>query len=109
MEYFKKFCKKKIGKKIKSRNISPATSKGVEIIDKYYPKDYDRDLVEILLVNKEEFHFENDISIYENKVAIISLNPDEVMGLIIESPTYAKSMRSIFNLAWLGATAFVAK
>jgi len=63
----------------------------------------------MLLVNKKEFFFENDISIYENKVAILAANPDELIGIIIESSTFAKSMRSIFNLAWLGATAFVAK
>lgn len=107
--YLKEFCEKKIQKGIRTRNIAPATEEGVKIIKKYYPKDYDQKLLEILLVNKDEFYFENDISIYENKVAIISLNPDETMGLIIESPSYAKSMRSIFNLAWLGATAFVAR
>lgn len=63
----------------------------------------------MLLVNKDEFFFENDISIYENKVAILSTNREELIGIIIESSTFAKSMRSIFNLAWLGATAFVAK
>ncbi len=108
-EYFKKFCKKKIENKIKTRNISPSTNNATKLIEQFYPKDYDKNLVEILLVNKDEFYFENDISIYENKVAVVSLNPDEVIGLIIESPTLAKSMRSIFNLAWLGATAFVAR
>ena len=108
-DYFKKYCHKKIEKKIKTRNIAPQTGEGVDILENYYPKNYDQNLVEILLVNKDEFYFENDISIYENKVAVVSLNPEEVMGIIIESPTLAKSMRSIFNLAWLGATAFVAR
>jgi len=108
-DYFKNYCQQKIEKGIKTRNISPATENATDIINQFYPPNYDKNLVEILLVNNEEFYFENDISIYENKVAVVSLNPDEVMGLIIESPTLAKSMRSIFNLAWLGATAFVAK
>ncbi|MDA1060385.1 MAG: hypothetical protein O3B47_01180 [bacterium] len=108
-DYFKKFCEKKIKNKIKTRIISPSTKDATKLIKQFYPKDYDKNLVEILLVNKDEFYFENDISIYENKVAVVSLNPDEVIGLIIESPTLAKSMRSIFNLAWLGATAFVAR
>lgn len=107
--YFKDFCKRKIQKKIKTRYLSPATGEGVDYIDQFYPKNYDQSLVEILLVNKDEFFFENDISIYGNKVAVVSLNPEEPIGLLIESTTFAKSMRSIFNLAWLGATAFVAK
>lgn len=107
--YFKDFCKRKIEKKIKTRYLAPQTGEGVDLIDEFYPKDYDRKLIEILLVNKDEFDFENEISIYENKVAILSLNPNEPLGLIIESSSFAKSMKSIFNLAWLGATAFVAK
>lgn len=108
-DYFKNYCKRKIEKKIKTRYLAPATGEGVDLIDQFYPKNYDKNLVEVLLVNRKEFSFENEISIYENKVAVISLNPEEPMALLIESPTFAKSMRSIFNLAWLGATAFIAK
>jgi HTH-type transcriptional regulator, sugar sensing transcriptional regulator len=107
--YFEDFCQRKIEKGLKTRYLSPNTGVGVDIIDTYYPPNYDRNLVEILLVNKEEFFFENEISIYENKVAIFSLTEEEVTGILIESSTFAKSMRSIFNLAWLGATAFVAR
>lgn len=108
-DYFKNYCKRKIQKKIKTRYLAPQTGEGVDLIDQFYPKNYDKNLVEVLLVNKKEFSFENEISIYGNKVAIISLNPEEPMALLIESATFAKSMRSIFNLAWLGATAFIAK
>ncbi|MDH5596551.1 MAG: hypothetical protein OEY44_00480 [Candidatus Peregrinibacteria bacterium] len=79
------------------------------MIDAYYPKKYDPNLLEILMVNPKEFNFQNEIAIYGNRVAIISLNPDELIGLIVESKTFADSMKSFFDLAWLGATAFVAK
>ena len=46
--------------------------------------------------------------IYENKVAVISLNPEELIGMIFESPVYARSQKAIFNLAWLGASSFIA-
>lgn len=108
-DYFMKFCGKKIENKIKTRYLAPAGTEGVDLIDKFYPKNYNKELLEMLLVNKDEFFFENEITIYENKVAIISLNPNELTALLIESATLAKSMKSIFNLAWLGATAFVAK
>lgn len=107
--YFKDYCKRKIKRKIKTRYLSPETGEGIDIIDKFFPKNYDQNLIEILLVNKDEFFFENEISIYENKVAIFSLNPEEPIALLIESSTYAKSMKSIFNLAWLGATSFIAR
>lgn len=108
-EFFRNFCKQKIKKGIKTRYLSPATGQGVDIVDQFYPKNYDPNLVEVLLVNREEFFFENDISIYENKVAVLSLNPKEPIAVLIESETFAKSMKSIFDLAWLGATAFVAR
>lgn len=108
-DFFRDFCKKKIKKGIKTRYLSPATGEGVDVVDEFYPKNYDPALVEILLVNREEFFFENDISIYENKVAILSLNPKEPIAVLIESETFANSMKSIFDLAWLGATAFVAR
>ena len=78
-------------------------------MDQFLPKDYDPNLIEILLVNKEQFPFENEVLIFGNVVGIVSLNPDELLGLIVESPTLARTMRAVFDLAWLGATAFVAK
>lgn len=74
----------------------------------YYPKGFPPELIEILYVNPKEFWFENEIIIYDNKVAVISLNKDELIGMIFESPVYAMSQRAIFNLAWLGASSFIA-
>ena len=82
--YFKDYCKRKIQKKIKTRYLAPATGEGAGIIEKYYPKNYDPELVEVLLVNKKEFYFENEISIYGNKVTVISLKEDEPIALLIE-------------------------
>lgn len=108
-DYFRSYCHKKINNNIKTRYIAPASEEGVDIIDDYYPKKYDPNLLEILMVNPKEFNFRNEIAIYGNKVAIIYLNPDELLGIIMESATFAQSMKSFFNLAWLGATAFVAR
>lgn len=108
-KYLKEYTAKKAKKKIKTRMLSPISKKALRYLDSYYPKDFDRNLVEILFVNPKQFLFEYEINIYGDKVSIVSLNPDELIGLIIESPIYAKTQRGIFNLAWLGATSFVAK
>ncbi len=108
-DYFKQFNKKKIEKGVRTRYIAPATEEGVDIVDKYFPKKYDKNLLEILMVNPKEFNFQNEIAIYGNKVAVMSLNKDELIGLLVESTTFAQSMKSVFDLAWLGATAFVAQ
>ncbi len=108
-DYLRDYAKRKIDQGIKTRMLSPISKEALAYLKHYYPKGFDHNLVEIFFVNPKEFMFEYEINIYENRVSIVSLNPDELMGLIIESPVYAKTQRSIFNLAWLGATAFVAR
>ncbi|MEK7673411.1 MAG: helix-turn-helix domain-containing protein [Patescibacteria group bacterium] len=108
-KYLADYARRKINQKIKTRMLSPISEKGLKYTEKYYPKDFDQNLVEILFINKRQFWFEYEINIYGDKVAIISLNSDELIGLIIESSIYANTQRGIFNLAWLGATSFVAK
>lgn len=109
-EYIRKYAKNKIDSKIKSRMLSPISDDALGYIDKYYP-NYEEtiEFVEILFINPKEFMIEYEINIYEDKVSIISLNSDEIIGLILQSPVYARTQRAIFNLAWLGATSFVAR
>jgi len=108
-DFLRDYTRRKIEKKIKTRMLSPLTKEALSYSGKYYPKDFDQNLVEIFFINQKQFPVEYEIMIYGNKVAIISLNPDELIGMIIESSLYAKTQRSIFNLAWLGATSFVVK
>lgn len=108
-DYLPKYTQKLLKTKNKARFLSPSTQKARNFIKDFYPKDYPKELVEILFVNPKEFAFENQITIYDDFVAIVSLNPDELIGLLIESAVYARTQRAIFNLSWLGATAFVAQ
>jgi sugar-specific transcriptional regulator TrmB len=108
-DFLKDYAKRKTDLGIKTRMLSPISKEGLKYLKKYYPPNFDRNLVEILFINPKQFPFEYEINIYDNKVAIISLNPEEMIGLIIESNIYANTERAIFNLAWLGATSFVAK
>lgn len=107
--YLPTYLQKSLQKKIKQRLISPKTDEATQFIDRYYPKDYSKELVEILFVNPHSFPFETHLSLYGNFVAIISLNPEEPIGVLIESVAHAKTQRTMFNLAWLGATSFVAQ
>lgn len=108
-DYLRDYAKRKIKKGIKSRMLSPLSKEGLKYLKKYYPKNDGLDLTEILFINPEEYLFEYEINIYGDRVSIVSLNPKELIGLTIESPVYAKTQRAIFNLAWLGATSFVAR
>ena len=108
-EFFEKYTHEKIKRKIKTRYLSPTTVESVHVMDRFLPKKYDQNLLEILLVNRDQFLFENEVLVFNNSVGIVSLNQDELLGLIVESPAFARTMKAVFDLAWLGATAFVAK
>ena len=107
--YLRDWIRRKVEKKIKTRMLSPLSTSGIRHLDDYYPPHFDRHLVEILHINPDQFGFKYEITIYDTKVAIVSLSRDEMLGLIIESPLYTETQRAIFQLAWLGATSFVAK
>lgn len=109
LDFFRHYTHDRLEKGIKTRYLSPNTVESVHVIDPFLPADFDRNLIEILLVNKDQFPFENEVLIFGNTVGIVSLNPDELLGLLVESPTFAQTMKAVFDLAWLGATAFVAK
>lgn len=53
-----------------------------------------------LLPSDIHFKVESEISIYADKVALVSLKHDRLHGLIIESPEIASTQRIIFELAW---------
>lgn len=108
-DYLREYCARKVKNRVKTRIISPSSPEALQFLENFYPKRYDPNSIEIFFVNPKEFPFENDIMIYGNKVAIVSLNPEELIGVIIESPVYARTEKAIFGLAWLGATAFVAR
>jgi sugar-specific transcriptional regulator TrmB len=71
---------------------------------KYTQKDNEQ-LRETRLVPVAQFPFSNEIDIYANKVVIMSLEK-ELLAVIIESESIAKTQRAIFELAWLGAGNF---
>lgn len=108
-EFFRNYTHKKFKKRIKTRYLSPTTVESVHAMDPFLPKSFDPNLLEILLVNKDQFPFDNEVFIFNNKVCVVSLNADELLGLVVESATFARTMKAVFDLAWLGATAFVAK
>ncbi len=108
-KFFTEYTHAKMRKKIKTRYLSPTTVESVRVMDPFLPAKHDPNLLEILLVNKDQFLFENEILIFNDSVGIVSLNKDELLGVIIDSPTFARTMKAVFDLAWLGATAFVAK
>src|SRR3989338_3839900 len=107
-EFIQQYAADKIKKGIKTRMLSPIHPKALTYLNDFYPKGFNHNLVEIFFVNPDEFMFEYEINIYEDRVAVMSLNPKEPIGVMIEGAVYARTQKAIFNLAWLGATSFLA-
>lgn len=103
------YCDKQSQRQQKIRRISPFDSESQNFIYEYYPQEYIDSYVQLLYINPKEFSMENDVCIYDDRVAIISLHKGEHIGVIIESQVYADTSRTIFNLSWLGATSFIAQ
>ena len=61
--------------------------------------DNKQELRQTLMIPKNKFSITNEINIYQDKVAIISLGEEKV-GVIIKSKQIADTQRAIFNLLW---------
>lgn len=56
------------------------------------------------LIPKDLFPFEHEVTIYGDKVAFMHYKKGEkLIGMIIKHPSFAKTMKAFFDLAWQGA------
>ena len=99
VDYLKMFTKQKAKTNITTRAILPDEPNPHGYIKKYY-HEKGKQLFSVKLVAPKDFPVEMEMNIYGNKVSMISLNPDELVAVIIESPALVKNQRVIFNLLW---------
>lgn len=95
--FMNEYLKKRVKKNISVQALAPDNEVNREHV--LHDKEV---LRETILLPEDKFPFTNEIDIYGNKVAIMSLQ-GEILAVIIESESIAKTQRSIFELAWLGA------
>ncbi|MFA6992495.1 MAG: hypothetical protein WC269_04435, partial [Candidatus Gracilibacteria bacterium] len=91
----KSFTPKKVKQKISSRVIvSSKNPKSYEKLDKDH-------LRRSLVIPHKKYPFEVEIDVYDgNKTAFISFDESEMMGVIIESPKIANTLKSLFSYIW---------
>jgi sugar-specific transcriptional regulator TrmB len=89
-----KYVKKRAAKRIKEKLIMPTDE-----FAESHSQDNKKEFRETLLIPQKKFFIKNEINIYENKTAIISLGEEKV-AVIIESKQLADTQRAIFNLLW---------
>jgi len=88
-----------IPKRIKNKVIAKSL-----IADSLQAKEIaknDKDqLRETILVDKKEYPLPAEIDVYEDKIAMLSFKQGEFICLLIENEDFAKSLKSIFKLAF---------
>ncbi len=68
-----------------------------------HEKTDDKQLRELRRVDPKKFPMNIQIDIFpRNKVAIYSYNKEEMMGVIIEHESFYLTMKTVFQLAWVG-------
>jgi sugar-specific transcriptional regulator TrmB len=97
-KFFKDYIKRRVAKNIRVRALflDNAASQKAAARDEAC-------LRESRLISAERFPLSNEVSIYGNKMSIMSLKDKNYHGVIIESADIANTQRSIFELAWIGA------
>ena len=100
--WIKEYLKRRVAGRISCRSIAEDSPES----KKHQANDKEEHRI-TRLVPKERFPFKNEISIFANKVAIVSLR--EQMGVIIESLDVADTHRAWFELAWLGSGEYYQK
>lgn len=93
-EYDTEYVKLRTEKEIFLRGISPLDEFGQKVRE-----ENEQNFRNIRLVSAQEFHFTNEINIYDDKTAICSFQ-DEPIGVIIQSKEIADTQRDIFKMAW---------
>lgn len=95
--YDKDYVQKRVKKKIFLKGIAQSDEHG------QWVKSHDKESCrEIRLLSANDFSFNNEINIYDDKFSIISFG-EKPIGVIIESKEIADTQRDIFKMAWLYA------
>lgn len=93
-EYSDYYIAERANRKIKIRIIAPKSS----VADEWSGTET-QDLRNIRIINNKDFHFNADMEIYANKIALISYR-ENFLGVIIESKEINQMMRFAFELMW---------
>jgi len=77
-----------------------------EISRKYLEEDYpvDHEMSHFRWLPKDIKTFSNEINIYDNKLSIVCLSKNELLGILIESEGIAATQKAIFEVAWRAST-----
>lgn len=106
-DFLKNHFQERIQKNIKTRFISPRNEVAEDFAATFFPESFQEKLLEVFLISQKEFYFESEITIFNWKIAIMNLTQENPVWVLIENESLYKTQKTIFWLAWLGATSFI--
>ncbi len=95
-------------KNIKTRFITPDSTEAQNFQKKHIQTLTQKNLAETFFINPSETFFSSEISIFSGNIAIFSVSEKSTQGVLIQNPEIFQTQKAVFDLAWLGATSFVA-
>lgn len=90
-------------KKIPLRGIITDNAISRKYLEEDYP-DGDHEMSHFRWLPQDVKTFSNEINIYDNKLSIVCLSNNELLGILIESESIAATQKAIFEVAWKAST-----
>ncbi|MBI4836447.1 MAG: hypothetical protein HY817_04270 [Candidatus Abawacabacteria bacterium] len=108
-EVLGKFANSIMRREQKVRFLAPNDEENDFCIKSFFTEVIAASLLEVFTVNPKQFPFRNGVFFYDDKMAIISYDKTELLGVIIQSAVNTQTQKAMFDLAWLGATSFIVR
>ena len=96
--FLESYWQQRVSLGILTRGIIPKTNQAVE---RFNAERNRQELRDLRFLTPEQYHFANEIDIYDDTVGIISLSQENEHGIIIRSRSIAESFRAVFEALWL--------
>lgn len=96
-DFLENYWKRRAGLGIPARGILPKTKKALEFFNEARNKE---ELRELRFVIPDMLQFKNEIDIYGDTLAIMSLTKGSEHGIIIRSKSIVDSFRAVFETLW---------
>jgi len=101
IELLPKYAREYVNKRVAKGIVSKGIYRQKKELENYLKSDQ-LELRISKILPAEKFPFSHEINIYKNKVAIATYG-NEIFGTLIESKELYNAMKTIFDLAWVGA------
>ncbi len=92
-DYFAQYLKKRIRKHIQVKVLLPDIRE-----NKKYKKEVTIAMREVKYFDVNKYPLPNEILIYDNKIALLSFS--SLVGVVVEDKDIAKSVKSLWKIAW---------